>query len=118
MDTHTFLQYAVIFLLAAVISVPLARRFGLGAVLGYLVAGALIGPQGLKLISNVEQTAKLSELGVVLLLFVIGLELSPQRVWLMRRAVFGAGTLQVLMSAVLLGGSVNLHAHTTHSHRV
>ncbi len=104
METHTFLQYAVIFLLAAVISVPLARRFGLGAVLGYLVAGALIGPQGLKLIFNVEQTAKLSELGVVLLLFVIGLELSPQRVWLMRRAVFGAGTLQVTLSALLLGG--------------
>jgi glutathione-regulated potassium-efflux system protein KefB len=102
--TGHFLQNAVIFLLAAVISVPLAKRWGLGAVLGYLAAGVAIGPQGFKLIENLEQTAQISELGVVLLLFVIGLELSPQRLWVMRRAVFGAGTLQVLFSAAAIGG--------------
>jgi len=103
MEMHDFLYYAVIFLLAAVIAVPFSSRLGVGAVLGYLVAGALIGPNGFKLIDNPEQATKLSELGIVLLLFVIGLGLSPQRVWLMRRAVFGAGTLQVAISALLLG---------------
>lgn len=103
MPDHGFLQYAVVLLLAAVIAVPLAKRWRLGAVLGYLGAGALIGPSGLRLIGNTEQISQLSELGVVLMLFVIGMELSPQRLWVMRRAVFGHGSLQMAATAALIG---------------
>jgi glutathione-regulated potassium-efflux system protein KefB len=101
---HSFLQYAVVLLLAAVIAVPLAKRWQLGAVLGYLGAGALIGPSGLRLIGNTEQISQISELGVVLMLFVIGMELSPQRLWVMRRNVFGIGSLQVVATAALIFG--------------
>ncbi len=97
------LELILIFLLAAVIAVPLFRRLGLGAVLGYLVAGAAMGPYGFKLVKHVESTLAVSELGVVMLLFVIGLELSPARLWVMRRQVFGIGGLQVAISALLLG---------------
>ncbi|MCO6057681.1 monovalent cation:proton antiporter-2 (CPA2) family protein [Pseudomonas sp. MOB-449] len=97
------LQATVIFLLATVITVPLAKRLQLGAVLGYLVAGVLIGPSALGLISNTENVARLSELGVVLLLFIIGLELSPRRLWVMRRSVFGIGLAQVLLTALVIG---------------
>jgi glutathione-regulated potassium-efflux system protein KefB len=104
-DEHAFLQSAVIFLLAAAIAVPVFMRLGLSAVLGYLAAGALIGPTGLGLIASSEATLAISELGVVLLLFLIGLELSPARVWLMRRTVFGVGGLQVLVTALAIGGA-------------
>lgn len=102
METHTILQYTVVLLAAAAVAVPIAKRFELGAVLGYLIAGAVIGPAGFKLLQNPEQIAHISELGVVLLLFVIGLELSPQRLWVMRKAVFGAGVAQVLATAGLI----------------
>jgi glutathione-regulated potassium-efflux system protein KefB len=105
-QTHGFLQYAVVLLLAAVIAVPLAKRWQLGAVLGYLGAGALIGPSGVRLIGNTEEISQISELGVVLMLFVIGMELSPQRLWIMRRTVFGIGTLQVAATALAIGGIV------------
>ncbi|HSX70479.1 MAG TPA: cation:proton antiporter, partial [Pseudomonas sp.] len=75
------LQGAVVFLFAAVLAVPLAKRLQLGAVLGYLLAGVLIGPSVLGLIGDPESVAHLSEMGVVLLLFIIGLELSPRRLW-------------------------------------
>jgi len=101
---HSFLQYAVVLLLAAVIAVPLAKRWQLGAVLGYLAAGALIGPSGIRLIGNTEEISQISELGVVLMLFVIGLELSPQRLWVMRRTVFGIGSLQLVVTALVIGG--------------
>lgn len=104
MQNHGFLQYAVVLLLAAVIAVPLAKRWQLGAVLGYLAAGALIGPSGVRLIGNTEQISQISELGVVLMLFVIGMELSPQRLWVMRRTVFGIGSLQVVATAAVIGG--------------
>jgi glutathione-regulated potassium-efflux system protein KefB len=104
-ETSHFLQYAVMFLAAAVIAVSLSKRWGLGAVLGYLGAGALIGPHLLNLTPDMRQASEFSEFGVILLLFIIGLELSPQRLWLMRRAVFGAGTLQVVASALLLGSA-------------
>jgi len=104
-ENHGFLQYAVVLLLATVLAVPLAKRWKLGAVLGYLAAGALIGPSGLRLIGNTEQISQISELGVVLMLFVIGLELSPQRLWVMRRSVFGSGSLQVVATAALIGGA-------------
>ncbi len=99
---------AVIYLLAVVIAVPLAKRAGVGAVLGYLGAGLLLGPQGLHLFTQTEQSSHLAEFGVVMLLFVIGLELSPQRLWVMRRTVFGSGSLQVALSAILIGAAAML----------
>ncbi|GGY32755.1 potassium efflux system protein [Rhodanobacter panaciterrae] len=105
MDSHHFLQTAVVFLLATVIAVPLTKRFRLGAVLGYLLAGVVIGPQLLGLVSDTEGVATISEFGVVLMLFVIGLELSPQRLWVMRRSVFGTGLLQVLASSIAIGAA-------------
>jgi glutathione-regulated potassium-efflux system protein KefB len=101
---HGPLNLALVFLLAAVIAVPLFRRFGLGAVLGYLVAGVAIGPHVLQLGPDPEATLAISEFGVVMLLFIIGLELSPARLWVMRRQVFGIGSLQVLLSTVLIAG--------------
>jgi monovalent cation:proton antiporter-2 (CPA2) family protein len=94
----------VVFLAAAVITVPLFRRAGLGAVLGYLVAGILIGPQVLGIIRNVDTILHFAELGVVLLLFVIGLELQPSRLWALRRPVFGLGSAQVLITGLILAG--------------
>src|SRR6185437_15536325 len=98
-DSHHFLQVAVVFLLATVIAVPLTKRFRLG----YLLAGMAIGPQALGLVGDTEGVAAISEFGVVLMLFVIGLELSPQRLWVMRRSVFGTGLLQVLATSTVIG---------------
>jgi len=97
------LQAAVVFLMAAVLIVPLAKRLQLGAVLGYLFAGVIIGPSVLGLIDNPQSVANISELGVVLLLFIIGLELSPRRLWVMRKSVFGVGLAQVLLTGTLIG---------------
>jgi len=101
-QTHSWLASVLVFLVAVVIAVPLSRKLKLGSVLGYLAAGVVIGPYGLKWIQNPDAIAGVSELGVALLLFVIGLELSPQRLWVMRRAVFGAGALQVIGSALVM----------------
>src|SRR6185436_9003426 len=95
MENHTFLSQALVYLAAGVLAVPLFKRVGLGSVLGYLVAGVAIGPWGLRLISQPETVLQFSELGVVLLLFLIGLELNAQRVWALRRAIFGLGSTQV-----------------------
>ncbi|MEC5384796.1 monovalent cation:proton antiporter-2 (CPA2) family protein [Uliginosibacterium sp. H3] len=92
------LSQTAIFLAAAVLMVPIARKLGLGAVLGYLAAGVLIGPWGLRLIDDVEAILHFAEFGVVLFLFVIGLELQPSRLWVLRRQVFGLGSAQVLAS--------------------
>jgi len=91
-----------LFLAAAVVFVPLFKRIGLGAILGYLAAGVLLGPSGLSLISDVDQILHVSELGVILLLFIIGLELQPSRLWTLRRRVFGAGSLQLVLTGSLL----------------
>ncbi|MFU8878166.1 MAG: monovalent cation:proton antiporter-2 (CPA2) family protein, partial [Wenzhouxiangellaceae bacterium] len=96
------LTQAIIFLLAAVIMVPLARKLGLGAVLGYLIAGILIGPWALGLISDVQTILHFSELGVVLLLFVIGLELRPQRLKVLRRLILFDGLSQFVLSTLAL----------------
>src|SRR5512135_3724786 len=96
------IREALLFLTVVVVAAPLFKRLGLGSVLGYLVAGALIGPHGLRLIPDVEEVHALAELGVVLLLFLIGLELQPSRLWELRSRVFGAGAVQVLLSAVAL----------------
>lgn len=93
---------AVIYLAAAVIAVPIAKRLGLGSVLGYLIAGAIVGPWVLKLITDVEAILHFSEFGVVLLLFVIGLELNPRRLWQMRWPILGLGGGQVLGCTLVL----------------
>ena len=98
-----------IFLAAAIIAVPLSRKLGLGAVLGYLAAGMLIGPWGLKLIDDVDAILHLSEFGVILMLFIIGLELQPSRLWVLRRQVFGLGSAQVLLTGAVLAGVVMAH---------
>lgn len=98
------LLVAAVFLAAAVVAVPLSKRLGLGSVLGYLGAGVIIGPSALGLVHEVHETLHFAELGVVFLLFLIGLELQPSRLWALRGAVFGLGGAQVGLSAVVLGG--------------
>ncbi|SDG50260.1 Kef-type potassium/proton antiporter, CPA2 family [Limimonas halophila] len=104
MDTHAFLNQAVVLLAAAVIGVWIAKRLGLGAVLGYLAAGFVVGPWGLAYFQDSDSILHFAELGVVLLLFVIGLELRPRRLWSMRHSVLGLGLSQVLVSGAALGG--------------
>lgn len=99
-----YLADIIILLIAAVVAVPFFQAIRLGAVPGFLVSGVIVGPSGLGLIDNVSEIGYLAEIGVVLLLFVIGIELKPSRLWLMRRLVFGLGTLQVLLAGILLGG--------------
>ncbi len=96
------LAQVTIFLAAAVVAVPLFKRLGLGAVLGYLAAGVAIGPSGLGFIDNVDQTMHFAELGVVFLMFLVGLELQPARLWKLRAQVFEFGGLQVLLTTLLL----------------
>lgn len=98
------LTQVLVFLAAVVVAVPLFKRLGLGSVLGYLAAGVVIGPSALKLVPDVETVFHVAELGVVLLLFVIGLELQPSRLWNMRRAVFGMGGVQVVGTTAVLAG--------------
>lgn len=102
--TNEFLQSSVIFLSAAVVAVPIAQRAGLGSVLGYLLAGVAIGPWGLGLISDVEAILHFSEFGVVLLLFLIGLELNPKKLWTMRGPILGLGGAQVVITTLLITG--------------
>jgi monovalent cation:proton antiporter-2 (CPA2) family protein len=97
------IREALLFLAVVVVAVPLFKRLGLGSVLGYLVAGVLIGPHGLRLVRDTEQVGHLAELGVVLLLFLIGLELEPRRLWELRARVFGVGAAQVALSGAALG---------------
>jgi monovalent cation:proton antiporter-2 (CPA2) family protein len=97
-----YLTDIIILLAAAVITVPLARVIGLGTVPGFLLAGIVVGPSALSLIDNAEEIRHLAELGVVLLLFIIGIELKPSRLWVMRRLVFGLGTLQVVVTGALI----------------
>ena len=92
----------VLLLSAAVVFVLVSRRLGFGSILGYLVAGAVIGPSGLSLVRDVGQISEISELGVLMLLFLIGLELRVQRLWLMRKTVFGLGAAQVLLAGTAL----------------
>src|SRR5438552_13821018 len=98
------LEEAAVFLLTAVLLVPLFQRLKLGAVLGYLGAGMLIGPFGFGMIGEVESTLQFAEFGVVLLLFLVGLELQPSRLWVLRRPVFGLGGAQVLATGAVLAG--------------
>src|SRR5450432_2615032 len=95
MSEHGFLFDTMVYLAAAVLFVPLAARFKLGSVLGYLIAGAVIGPFCLRLVKDVESILHFAEFGVVLMLFLIGLELDPGRLWAMRKSVFGGGAIQM-----------------------
>ncbi len=103
MEGQTLLTAGVIYLVAAVVVVPIAARLGIGAVLGYLLAGIAIGPWGLGFISDVDEILHFSELGVVFLMFIIGLELNPAKLWALRRSIFGVGAAQVLVSTAILG---------------
>ena len=96
------LETLVVLLAASVLFVPLSRRFGFGSVLGYLIAGAAIGPSALGLVADVDQIAQVSELGVIMLLFLIGLELRPHRLWVMRRAILGLGTSQLVLTGAAI----------------
>jgi monovalent cation:proton antiporter-2 (CPA2) family protein len=112
MDSNEFLFQAFIYLAAAVLTVPLFKRLGLGSVLGYLIAGVLIGPYALQLIPDPEHVLHFAEFGVVLLLFLVGLELEPEKVWELRKPLFGMGGLQVvgtmaLVIAVAIAGGLS-----------
>lgn len=100
---HSLLSDAILYLSSSVIMVPLASKLRLGSVLGYLLAGCVIGPFGLSLVQDVSSTLHFAEFGVVLMLFLIGLELEPTRLWQMRRGVFGGGALQMGLCGVALG---------------
>ncbi len=98
----SWLVNSFIYLSAAVIAVPLSKALGLGAIIGYLAAGLAIGPWGLGLVTNVEDILHFAEFGVVLMLFLVGLELEPKRLWSLRRPIFGWGSAQVLGCAAAL----------------
>lgn len=100
-----WLVNSFIYLAAAVIAVPLAKKLGLGSIIGYLTAGIGIGPWGLGLVTNVQDILHFAEFGVVLMLFLIGLELEPKRLWNLRRPIFGWGSAQVLGCAAILAGA-------------
>ncbi|HTP38805.1 MAG TPA: monovalent cation:proton antiporter-2 (CPA2) family protein [Steroidobacteraceae bacterium] len=102
------LAQIAIFLLAAVVFVPLFRWLKLSSILGYVAAGLVIGPWGLGLVTGVDRILQVSEFGVALLLFVIGLELQPSRLWVLRRAVFGVGSAQVALCTLLVGAAACL----------
>ncbi|MEE3664715.1 glutathione-regulated potassium-efflux system protein KefB [Brenneria sp. g21c3] len=108
MESSTLLTAGVLFLFVAVLAVPIAARIGIGAVLGYLIAGIAIGPWGLGFIRDVDAILHFSELGVVFLMFIIGLELNPKKLWTLRRSIFGVGAAQVGLSTLLLGGALYL----------
>jgi monovalent cation:proton antiporter-2 (CPA2) family protein len=101
----SLLAQIAIFLASAVIAIPLFRRFKLGSVLGYLTAGIIIGPGSLGLISTVETTQNIAQFGIVLLMFVIGLELQPSRLWVLRRSIFGLGSAQVAATTACVGAA-------------
>ena len=100
--TPTWLINSFIYLSAAVIAVPISKALGLGSIIGYLAAGLVIGPWGLGLVTDVHAILQFAEFGVVLMLFLVGLELEPKRLWSLRRPIFGWGSAQVLLCALAL----------------
>jgi len=108
MHGQTLLIQALVYLAAGVISVPIAKRLGLGSVLGYLVAGALIGPFALSLVGQQADVMRFAEFGVVILLFLIGLEVRPALLWSLRGTIFGLGGAQVGVTAAVVGGAAML----------
>ena len=104
MEHGNWLGTSLVYLAAAVLAVPIARLLGLGAIIGYLGAGIVIGPWGLRLVTEPQALLEFAEFGVVLMLFLVGLELEPRRLWAMRRPIFGGGSVQLLGSAALMAG--------------
>jgi glutathione-regulated potassium-efflux system ancillary protein KefC len=102
MEHSAWLTGSLVYLAAAVLAVPFARSLGLGSIIGYLAAGIVIGPWGLKLVTRPEDMLEFAEFGVVLMLFLVGLELEPQRLWSLRKPIFGWGSVQLFGSALLL----------------
>jgi glutathione-regulated potassium-efflux system ancillary protein KefC len=110
MEHSTWITSSLVYLAAAVLAVPVARFLGLGSIIGYLGAGILIGPWGLKFVTRPEEMLQIAEFGVVLMLFLVGLELDPQRLWALRKPIFGWGSVQLFGSALLLAlGALALH---------
>jgi glutathione-regulated potassium-efflux system ancillary protein KefC/glutathione-regulated potassium-efflux system protein KefB len=105
MEEGSFLSQALVYLAAAVVSVPIAKRLGLGSVLGYLIAGAVIGPFALSLVGEQADVRTFAEFGVVILLFLIGLEVRPALLWSMRKTIFGLGGAQVVATALALAAA-------------
>ncbi|EGY28584.1 transporter, monovalent cation:proton antiporter-2 (CPA2) family [Candidatus Regiella insecticola 5.15] len=103
MEDSGLLTAILLFLFSAVVAVPIAQRLGIGGVLGYLIAGIAIGPWGLGFIHDVDEILHFAELGVVFLMFIIGLELKPAKLWQLRRSIFGVGAGQVVITALILG---------------
>lgn len=113
MDQHSFLFQALIYLAAAVLFVPVAKRIGLGSVLGYLLAGVVIGPFLLGFIGEEGQDIMhFAEFGVVMMLFLIGLELEPQLLWKLRKSILGLGGLQVMVTTAVIGGLAYAFGYT------
>ena len=104
-DATPWLHFSLIYLGAAVLAVPLARLLGLGSIIGYLAAGIAIGPWGLHLVTDPKAMLGFAEFGVVLMLFLVGLELEPRRLWALRRPIFGWGSVQLFGSAALIAGA-------------
>jgi glutathione-regulated potassium-efflux system ancillary protein KefC/glutathione-regulated potassium-efflux system protein KefB len=105
MNAHSLLTQALVYLAAGVISVPIAKRLGLGSVLGYLIAGVLVGPFLLNLVGRPAEVQKFAEFGVVILLFLIGLEVRPALLWKLRTAIFGLGLAQLLGTGALIAAA-------------
>jgi monovalent cation:proton antiporter-2 (CPA2) family protein len=108
MHGQGLLIQALVYLAAGVVSVPIAKRLGLGSVLGYLIAGAVIGPFALSLVGQQADVMRFAEFGVVILLFLIGLEVRPALLWSMRKTIFGLGGAQVVATALAIGGTAML----------
>jgi len=104
MEQVNWLTGSLVFLAAAVLAVPIARLLGLGSIIGYLAAGIVIGPFGLALVRDAQDMLHFAEFGVVLMLFLVGLELEPRRLWALRRPIFGWGSVQLIGSAALMFG--------------
>ena len=101
----SWLTFGFVYLTAAVLAVPVVRALGMSAIIGYLAAGIAIGPWGLALVRDVQSTLEFAEFGVVLMLFLVGLELQPQRLWSLRRPILGLGGAQLLGCTALLAGA-------------
>ncbi len=113
--SHELLLQVCLFLLLSVVFVPLSKKIGLGSVIGYLAAGLLVGPHGFWLVTGVQDVQHFSEMGVVILLFLIGLELDPQKLWRLRAAIFGLGTLQIVFTTLAFCGLVFLWNQNFHT---
>ncbi len=104
MNLDQFLLSGLVYLAATVISAPIAKRLGLGSILGFLIAGAVIGPWALGLVGGEGETVKsFAEFGVIMMLFLVGLELEPSKLWALRKHIFGLGLLQVVGTALVIG---------------